>query len=426
MKTFGGVLVLANTIIGPGILSVPFGVSRAGFGIGTLMFGGGALAAVASLYLLCICALHAIESEGPSAKQRRLTLGTMASIAGAGPAWELGIDVANTVACLGAMATSMVGAADQLASLVGTSGALSREQAFGLTWLFWVLPLSFAKDLAPLRFSATLCLAVCIYLAILVPALAGDMDVGGCRLGSFQDPLSGDMVQPGETTLVPVGGVKASAMLRSLPIFTFCFCGHMTVAGLVQDLDAPTTRSLNVVVVSATLAASVVFGAVGFAGYYGFGDATPADLMLGLPSCFPVSLARLGLTIMCLCFFPLLLQSVRATMMSWLDRIGNGQTSDSRLGETFLADSKPAASIWPQRLVTIAIALFGLGIGLFVKELSTVISLAGSTGYVVLCYIFPGRCYLLMFPEGSLHVVAWALVIGGLVMGPACVISNFI
>jgi len=129
---------------------------------------------------------------------------------------------------------------------------------------------------------------------------------------------------------------------------------------------------------------------------------------------------------MCLCFFPLLLQAVRATMMAWLDRIGSGRTSDSGLEETFLADGKPAASIWPERLVTIAIAFFGLSIGLYVKKLSTVISLAGSTGYVVLCYIFPGRCYLLMFPEGSLRVVAWALVIGGLVMGPACVISNFV
>lgn len=433
MKTFGGSLVLANTILGPGILSVPWGVSRAGFGLGTLLVLFAALAAMASLYLLALCALRALQEqeakEGPGSKQRRLTLGAMASVAGAGQAWELGVDVANTVACLGAMATSMVGAADQLASLVGPMGPfhwvlLSRREAFGLTWLFWVLPLSFAKDLAPLRYSATLCLAVCVYLALLVPALAGDVGFLDCHLGSFVDPLTGEIVERGQAALVPVGGPEASQMLLAVPIFTFCFCGHMTVAGLVQDLDGPTSSSLNVVVVSATFAAMLVFGSVGFAGYYGFGDTTPSDLMLALPNCPPVSLARLGLTIMCLCFFPLLLQAVRATVMAWIDRMAGSHSSG--LEDGLISEGPRAASIWSYRLVTAAIALFGLVIGLFVAKLGTVISLAGSTGFVILCYIFPGRCYLLMFPEGKLRGLAWALVIGGIVMGPTCVIANLL
>merc|ERR1740117_1870157 len=108
----------------------------------------------------------------------------------------------------------MVGAADQLASLVGPSGVLSRQEAFILTWLLWVLPLSYAKDLAPLLYSATLCLGVCVYLAMLVPALAGDVGVLGCPLGSFRDPLTGDVVERGEAALFPADPNPAQ-MLRA-------------------------------------------------------------------------------------------------------------------------------------------------------------------------------------------------------------------
>lgn len=311
----------------------------------------------------------------------------------------IGVEVANVVACCGAMGGSMIGVADQLEHVA--SDYLSRRNAFLVAWLVWVLPLSFPSNLKPLQISASLCLAVSIYIAVLMPIVIFAGDSVGCPIKEAD-----------KGSWVPHDGLSVVQLLKALPIYTFCFCAHMTMPGATQDLDSPTERKLDIGIVTATFAASVIFGSVAFVGFYGIGDKTQQDVMKDLPECDLVLIARWGLALVCLCFFPLLLQAVRTTLLSWA-------------GELLGSPSR-----WARRyyIITVFIACYGLIIGLFVKNLGVVLSIAGSTGFAVICYIFPGRCYLIMFPDGalSMRLQATCLLVYGLVMGPACLVSNFL
>merc|ERR1712070_922207 len=104
-----------------------------------------------------------------------------------------------------------------------------------------------------------------------------------------------------------------------------------------------------------------------------------------------------GYCIVCICFFALLLQPVKNTLMvllMLLPAFSAASLARSTPDETYFDDTPaPAPSIleltswrhwWVSKCIRLALGCTGLFIGLFVRDLGKVFSLSGATGFAVI------------------------------------------
>merc|ERR1712190_260590 len=98
----------------------------------------------------------------------------------------------------------------------------------------------------------------------------------------------------------------------------------MSIFSIAGELKDATTQRLNAVIFVATASATIIFGTVASSAVVCFGDFTPQDLLNNYPLSAPVTIARLGMAVVCCGFFPLLVQPVRTTILGWIE---SGMTS---------------------------------------------------------------------------------------------------
>eukprot|EP00747_Dinoflagellata_sp_TGD_P081815 gnl/TRDRNA2_/TRDRNA2_161455_c0_seq2.p1 gnl/TRDRNA2_/TRDRNA2_161455_c0~~gnl/TRDRNA2_/TRDRNA2_161455_c0_seq2.p1 ORF type:complete len:365 (+),score=41.44 gnl/TRDRNA2_/TRDRNA2_161455_c0_seq2:94-1188(+) len=248
LQLFGGFLVLANTILGAGVLGIAWAFAQTGGLIGVVLLCVGGAASFLGLHFLGICTLTAI-SRG--AQCDTITLSLLARVAGGGLPWELAVDAANFVACSGALFSAMIVVADQIR--VVTQHA---QAGFAVLFSLTVLPLAFVPNLSWLRFSAVLSLVMVIYFVILVLLVSTGLDPDCSK-------SVGQHNGRGEVEWWPADGLSAVRIFQALPVFTFCFCGHMTMPALTVELDSATPQRLDLVIAAALLGAAAIYSPAG-------------------------------------------------------------------------------------------------------------------------------------------------------------------
>ena len=316
----------------------------------------------------------------------------------------------------------MVAALDHLL-LTGDS---AQDQRFYITLLlsrrFWVvgalalvLPFSFYRTLDELKKASALALVFVFMLVGTILAYAG----GGA------DPCAGSedggSSCRGEIHLY----TDVPSTLSKLPIFIFAFTCHQNVFPIVNEIELPSQRRLNLVICFAIGIALVVFSAVAGAGYHTFGSLVRGDVLLNYPENRGVTFLRVCIAFMLALHYPLQLDpsrrcitSLTKVVASWYQNQGgahetkggsniemeqdessrrssDGEYVEMSSNDVDVAKERPVNE--DDRLfyaITLSFLSLSFILAMIVEDLGLVLSLVGATGSTLVSFVLPGLIYL--------------------------------
>ncbi|KAG8463571.1 hypothetical protein KFE25_003844 [Diacronema lutheri] len=444
---------LANTILGAGILGLPYALMHCGFPLGLALLVACAAACGTSLHLL------ALSAQTSGTFPASFYTVASASI----PEWAFAIDLAVAVKCFGVATSYLLIVGDEMSTAAAMLGLPAAWQARRLWVTVGTLvagPLSCAARLEVLKFSSMLAIGCIAYIAVLSvlvvlePSLACNQAsqlTGSCR---------------GPPTTRPDGSV-----LQVVPIFIFGFTCQQNIFSVVNELREPCVRRLNHVICAAVLAALASYATVASAGALVYGQKVQPDVLVNYPDdSAPFLAARVGISIVVLCAYPLQAHPSRKSALSLAraasaalgarraragTHVGDAPTAwreaarcdtGSRLARAFDGeahdtaqllsagssvserDAPPPSDDYTARywLYTALFVVCSWRIALAVTNLGKVMAVVGATGSTTVSYILPGACYwrLHPFPHAKRYV-AGGMFLTGLALIPTALHAIF-
>ena len=384
---------LTNTIVGGGILALPFAFSTCGFLLGSLfllVFGG---ASWFGLHLLSSCALKI----GLPGSFRTITTAAL-------PNWAASVDIVVAFKCFGVACSYLVIVGDTLPPLVrlaGGSGWIADRRVSVLLGSSCMLPLCYLKKLDGLKFTSTLSLVFVSFLTCVI-IMAAFLPSLGASKDSSTDAVNEDRA------LV----LFTSTTLPSLTVFIFGFTCHQNIIPLANELKNPQQGAIDIVSGASIALAMLVYFSVALAGYAAFGDRVGSDVLTSLSDkAPPVVIARFFVAMLVIFSYPL-------------------QCFPSRQC-AFTA----AAALWPATMghedsannfhwgFTTLFVLCSTAIALAVTDLGVVLSVVGATGSTMVTYVVPGAAYFFLFPHKHLkRTLALGHLCAGLVIMPVALV----
>ena len=283
-----GILNLANTIIGSGLLSLPSAFARCGFVAGSLL-----LLIFAAFSAL---GLHLLSSGRPA------SLYTVAEKAQ--PNLGLLVDVAIGIKCFGVATTYLIVVGDSLPLALeplGVTGALLDRRLWSALAALAVAPLAYRKRIDGLRYTSLVAiLSVLVIMAVVIafavgPALSPALDP--CASTSAQSSCRAEGAEVVCSCRGPVVAVSdASSILRALPIYTFAYTCHQNIVSISNEMTLvgrPAPERVIRVIQGALPFALAVYLSVAVAGYSTFGNRVAHDVLTSYPNSPLVSGARI-------------------------------------------------------------------------------------------------------------------------------------
>lgn len=346
---------IMNSVLGAGILALPFAFARAGTVGGTFLVCWSALLNVVTMHFLSVAARRISRESGKDA--------TFSIIASKMLPAKLDfvVDLVIVVLMLG-LATSYLMIFGNLMSDV-MRNVLKHRQFWVLVGVCVTSPLAFAKSVDSLKFTSTLAMLFMTYVGCVVVAYSLSESLDACP--DERDARCGGSVVP----------IKFNAgTLESLSLTTFAYTAQTQLVPIANELHDYTQPKMDSVVLASIALCCGLYVVVGIAGYHTFGDKVESDLLESYQgSSLPVLIARVAVSFVVAFSYPLMTQPCR--------------TSLSQLTKQ------------PPSRCTLFILILTSTLALVVKDLGTTLSVIGSTASTAVAYIIPSAAYLAVFPE---------------------------
>ncbi|XP_037816815.1 LOW QUALITY PROTEIN: putative sodium-coupled neutral amino acid transporter 10 [Lucilia sericata] len=353
----GYVMTLANSIIGVGILAMPFCFQKCGIILATLLL-------ILSNWITRVCCHYLIKTSLLTRRKSFEFLGFHAF----GTSGKLLVELCIIGYLLGSCITYFVVVGDLGPQIVTKMFSLENEHRHlrtllmcGVT-LFCIIPLGMLKNVDSL---STVCTAsigfyVCLVIKIILESEKHIIDNDWTEKVVYWQP----------------GGV-----LQCLPIFSMALSCQMQIFEVFTSINNQSLEKLNGIVRNATWICTLVYIAVGFFGYVAFCTQTfSGNILMNLSPSFSSDVIKIGFVLSVAFSFPLVIFPCRASLYSLLYR--KGQTDASG----YIPETRFKA-------ITIFIVTFSLCIALMIPSVELVIGLVGSTIGVAICIMFPAACF---------------------------------
>ncbi|KAG5190245.1 transmembrane amino acid transporter protein-domain-containing protein [Tribonema minus] len=298
----GAVLNLISTVLGGGVLSLPFALQRAGLIPGLALLVLTALASDFSVYILVSCSRRsgaqsfeevAEKAFGPRAKR-----------------WGMALIICVTYLPLIAyiiLMRDLVAPVVELYVLGGATMSRGARNLLAAALVAAVFPVCLVERLHGLRAACLVSIASITMLAVAIITRAAQC-VGAAPRGALR----------GAVNLWPRDG--ASGALQSVPIWICAFVCHFNVLPVHGALARPTRRRLHRTVHFTMGLVAAFYAAIGVAGYlYAacVGALGASDNILAAfdPADGLVNAGRLGLVVTIMLSFPLLVVPCRDALL---------------------------------------------------------------------------------------------------------------
>lgn len=368
---FGASSNLVNSIVGAGIIGIPYAIRQSGFIAGLVLLG-----LVGFLTDRSLRVIVNLASFHPSLKGKGIyTFEKLASY----PFGRLGSGFVLTnmfVMAYGAMVAYMIIIKDTVPTVLGVaSGSLAREAILVVTTLVIILPLSMLRDMASLSFTSMVSVLADIILVGFVAGFAPIKETVS-EAGGIGEILQEHWIRP---SLFIGLGIISTAMA--------CQHSAFIVSG---SLENKTQRRWSTVTIISISFATVLCAIMGICGFLGFLGDTQGDVLNNFPTDSLVSNgARMLLAITMFFTYPMESFVARHVLVMLLhqgdmDALYNER---GREGGGYLCLNR-------RRSWTLALYLAALIPGLFLNDLGPVLSITGSLGGSCIAYIAPGLVYL--------------------------------
>ena len=422
-----GTINLLNTIVGAGILAMPFGLKSNGLLFGCLLIVWSSLTSSFGLYLQNKVAKYTQQQEAVSYfSLAQLTY----------PQLSIIFDSAIAIKCFGVGVSYLVVIGDLMPKIMESlhvspdSVLMARNLWISVFMVCIVIPFSYLKKLDSLKYTSIVALFSVVYLICLVIShfVARDIPVESIQVDW-------------------VGPVSVKSTLASFPIFVFAYTCHQNMFAIINELkpnekQGSQTRQSNVIIRNAISTACISYLIVGVSGYLTFGNSVGGNIISMYPKDSILSLiGRLCIVIMVSLSYPFQCHPCRGSINHVIFFIKNGfkahlkakrsanapeytslasdaeSQTDSQLetvaDETFISttpvegaqDSDGHYPIVVKLstkmfyIITTAILVLSYLVAITVTSLEHVLAFVGSTGSTSISFILPGLFgYLLIKP----------------------------
>ncbi|CCH47131.1 Vacuolar amino acid transporter 5 [Wickerhamomyces ciferrii] len=287
---------LLNTIIGAGMLAMPYAIRADGIILGILVIITSAITSSFGLYLQGQCSKYVKTGEASFFALAQLTY----------PQLSVVFDLAIAIKCFGVGISYLVVVGDLVPKIVQSLAneefinqhLILTDRNFWITiiMIFIVVPLSFLKKLDSLKYASMIALSSVVYLVILV----------------FVHFAKNDIVDKGPVRFIKPYNV--SSIFASFPIFVFAYTCHQNMFSLVNELDDKSNKNINKVIGSAIGIAMTLYILVGVTGYLSFGDNVEPNVIVGYSHAISSTIGRIAIVILVMLSFPLQCHPARASI----------------------------------------------------------------------------------------------------------------
>ncbi|XP_059612401.1 putative sodium-coupled neutral amino acid transporter 10 [Phlebotomus argentipes] len=350
------VITLSNSIIGVGILAMPFCFLKCGVVLAVLLLIG-------SMYITRISCHFLIKSSFLTKKRNFEFLAFHAF----GTSGKLMVELFVIGYLMGTCIAYYVVVGDlgpqitaKMLNIPQTD--LLRLYVMVLVTLLCVLPLGLLKNVDSLATVSTASIGfyLCLVLKVIAEAKAPFL------MGEWRSVVL--LWQP-------------SGVMQCLPIFSMALGCQMQLFEVIETMPGVSLEKMNQTVRSATAMCCIVYIFVGFFGYVAFCTQDFAgNILLNFSATLISDVIKIGFVISVACSFPLVIFPCRASLYSLLYR----------------KDHIDAVNYIPElkfRMLTVVIVIICLIIGILIPSIELVIGLIGSTMGVSICVIFPALCF---------------------------------
>eukprot|EP01083_Nonionella_stella_P065782 172634_1 len=353
-SSFGAICNLTNTVVGAGIIGIPFAIDRAGFVLGVISLIVMGIATEFTLNLIVVTGLRAGEKDYENLCRRLF-----------GPFGAHSINFSQAFcSCSFTLSYTMI-CGDMLSKLcadIGVGGVWEER------WLWIVLvatclmlPVSLLKDLARLEKASVLSI---LCLSFIIVSVLARGPVVGISPSTVTNPYSLAKI----TFFSAMGtiGLAFTAHNFAFPIYLS-----------LKDRSQSNWRRVSRWGIGLAVGTISLVGIVGYLSYF---DTTKANILQNFPpGDMTMRCARIAFSLMLVLTYPLYNHNVRYILENSIIRPNFGdnvvQNPVTRISIT--------VSIWA--LITF--------IGLVVDDLGVVFEVVGSTSVTYMSFIMPTACY---------------------------------
>jgi len=266
---------LCNTVVGSGMLGLPYAFAQTGWLLGTVLCLVCAFFSSFALHCLALCALE----RPPPSSFYSVAIDVV-------PSLTTLIDLAVAAKCFGVATSYLIVMGDlmpQVMEQLGGDAFSQQRELWVLVGFAIVAPLSCLHSLDSLKFTSFLSVGFVMFLTIIIVLYSSDvseLELDPC-LGTGDDMCAGAVVP-----------VKADmATLKILSIFIFGFTCQQNIFSVVNELQDPMPSRINIVIAAAIGIALAVYLIAAGCGYATFGSEVESDILVNYP----------GLYINCVC-----------------------------------------------------------------------------------------------------------------------------
>lgn len=367
---------MCNTILGAGVLSLPYAFSLTGWAMGAVLLSIGGVFNSTGCNLLALCAAQCGTPSSISSIMKPL-----------GKWWAVAVDTNMVLQLWGTAIAYLIVAGDLMPAALeqlGVKGPMLDRFNCVLVAFSIAAPLSCPHDIKWLGITSSFSVVFLIYVAFIVLLYStNDPSLDPCEDQALDD----DSVHcKGETNNGE--DLNTHDFLEAMSIFIFGFASQITVFPIVNELVDVTPVRLNRVFMASTLTGMVLYVVVSFCAYATYGDSIKSDLLLNYPKAPAVSAARVMISIVVTFAYPLQVNPTRRSMVTILKNLVDGDNKVSKFQQS--------VRYW---VITFFFLLGSLGIALTVDDLGIVIALVGAFGGTLIMFILPGYLFLYHFPK---------------------------
>ena len=359
-----------NSSLGSGVLTIPFNLSVAGWGLGGILTAAFALLSALSFYMLIQTAnmSHRFQYDTVSAKIF--------------PRWVGYLSVAASMLfTAGCVVSYVIVIRDNFFFFAEDDRLWTNLTLCGIMFLL-ILPLCFLPSLDALKFNSVLILVVIGYILFTVVYTFLDH----CAAGS-----------------APAASVVAfnwsPAAIQALPLTIQAYNSQYNFLNLYRELHSRKKNGMRVVWGNVGII-TAIYAAIGAFGYLTYGDATESNILKNLAREGSVlaKVANVGMIVLMVCHYPLPVYSFRKAI------------------ESVAFHTEEYDRRWVSNLISAGIVVAATVVGIFLKSIDNVLDFTSSLAGGTLGFIMPGLFY---YKIGSLEerrgqqAVGLALAVAG-------------
>eukprot|EP01029_Cantina_marsupialis_P019029 TRINITY_DN4425_c0_g1_i1.p1 TRINITY_DN4425_c0_g1~~TRINITY_DN4425_c0_g1_i1.p1 ORF type:complete len:483 (+),score=110.10 TRINITY_DN4425_c0_g1_i1:83-1531(+) len=351
----GSIFNLVNTIVGAGILSIPYGVSLNGLILGALLITVMAAISDYAITRLFVKSMVRLEQRNVFAK----SVGEVA-YATFGNKGVIIADINVTLMQLGACVAYIVILGDVFP---GFFPFASKEVVVIVTVILFIIPLALPRSISSLKWGSLL--SICFIVAF--TSIVIIQMPKGKELSEAMDNVSLATFDFG--------------VFRSLPIVGFAFNCICNVPPIYNELKVRTEKNINKSIHISTAICLVLYTVVGICGYITYTSDTDGDLLVNFGESDNnwVTAVRIAYSGSVILTMPLAMHPARSSVVNLLYK---AYPSIPGANKKHLPTRYHVA-------VTLSLVAFCTVTALVVGKLDLVFGLVGSTCSIIVSYLLP-------------------------------------